>query len=63
MAGSTITAILGCMEPLVAVLNGIVFFGEEFTSNSLVGMLLVFTAVFIIILCSRPRKTEEVGNV
>ena len=63
MAGSTITAILGCMEPLVAVLNGIVFFGEKFTSNSLVGMLLVFAAVFIIILCSRPRKTEEVGNV
>lgn len=56
MAGSTITAILGCMEPLVAVICGVVFFGERFTLNSLTGMLLVFAAVFIIILCSRPRK-------
>lgn len=56
MAGSTITAILGCMEPLVAVICGVVFFGETFTANSLAGMLLVFAAVFIIILCSRPRK-------
>lgn len=63
MAGSTITAILGCMEPLVAVLNGVVFFGERFTLNSLTGMLLVFAAVFIIILCSRPRKNEEVSSV
>ncbi len=56
MAGSTITAILGCMEPLVAVICGVIFFGETFTANSLAGMLLVFAAVFIIILCSRPRK-------
>lgn len=56
MAGSTITAILGCMEPLVAVICGVIFFGERFTLNSLAGMLLVFAAVFIIILCSRPRK-------
>lgn len=56
MAGSTITAILGCMEPLVAVICGVIFFGETFTANSLTGMLLVFAAVFIIILCSRPRK-------
>ena len=55
MAGSTITAILGCMEPLVAVICGVIFFGETFTANSLAGMLLVFAAVFIIILCSRPR--------
>ena len=56
MAGSTITAILGCMEPLVAVICGVIFFGETFTANSLAGMLLVFAEVFIIILCSRPRK-------
>jgi drug/metabolite transporter (DMT)-like permease len=56
MAGSTITAILGCMEPLVAVICGVIFFGETFTANSLAGILLVFAAVFIIILCSRPRK-------
>ncbi|MBR6971339.1 MAG: DMT family transporter [Bacteroidales bacterium] len=56
MAGSTITAILGCMEPLVAVICGVIFFEETFTANSLTGMLLVFAAVFIIILCSRPRK-------
>ena len=58
LAGSTITAILGCMEPLVAVICGVIFFGEAFTANSLVGMLLVFAAVFIIIVCSRPRKNE-----
>ncbi|MBO7561257.1 MAG: DMT family transporter [Bacteroidales bacterium] len=53
MAGSTITAILGCMEPLVAVICGVIFFGETFTSNSLIGMLLVFAAVFIIIIVGR----------
>ncbi|MBP5692922.1 MAG: DMT family transporter [Bacteroidales bacterium] len=53
MAGSTITAILGCMEPLVAVICGVIFFGETFTANSLIGMLLVFAAVFIIIIVGR----------
>ena len=56
LAGSTITAILGCMEPLVAVICGVIFFGEAFTSNSLIGMLLVFAAVFIIIIVGRREK-------
>lgn len=60
LAGSTITAILGCMEPLVAVICGVIFFGEAFTSNSLLGMILVFAAVFIIIIvCSREKRAEK----
>ena len=60
LAGSTITAILGCMEPLVAVICGVIFFSEAFTSNSLLGMILVFAAVFIIIIvCSREKRAEK----
>ncbi|MBR6464922.1 MAG: DMT family transporter [Bacteroidales bacterium] len=60
LAGSTITAILGCMEPLVAVICGVIFFGEAFTYNSLLGMILVFAAVFIIIIvCSREKRAEK----
>lgn len=60
LAGSTITAILGCMEPLVAVICGVIFFGEAFTANSLAGMILVFAAVFIIIIvCSREKQAEK----
>ncbi len=57
MVGSTVTAILGCMEPLVAVVNGIIFFKEKFSASEGIGMLLVFAAVFIIILQQNKEKT------
>lgn len=60
MVGSTVTAILGCMEPLVAVVNGIIFFREKFSWGEGTGMALVFAAVFMIIILQ--NKERAIGN-
>ena len=56
--GSTTTAILGCMEPLTAVLVGIAVFGERLNLNQGVGMILVFVAVYLVILAQKEKKGE-----
>lgn len=48
--GSTMTSILGSMEPLTAVLVGVVHFGERFNLDAAAGLILVVTAVIIVIL-------------
>ncbi len=47
--GSTQTAILGAMEPITAVLIGVMVFGEHLTTRSIIGILLVVTAVTIVV--------------
>ena len=47
--GSTATAILGALEPLTAVLIGILVFGEPFTLNLALGIILILGAVVIIV--------------
>lgn len=48
--GSTLTAVLGALEPLTAVVLGCLFFHEVATWNVLLGIGLVIPAVVIIIL-------------
>lgn len=48
--GSTMTSILGSMEPLTAVLVGVFRFGEGFNLDAAAGLILVITAVIIVIL-------------
>ena len=48
--GPTMTSILGSMEPLTAVLVGVVHFGERFDLDAAAGLILVITAVIIVIL-------------
>lgn len=48
--GSTMTAVLGSMEPLTAVIMGAVFFGEAITWNIILGFFLIIPAVVIVIL-------------
>lgn len=48
--GSTLTSVLGAMEPLTAVCIGIFVFGEMFTLSIAVGIVLIISAVTIIIL-------------
>lgn len=50
MIGSTTTAILGCMEPLTAVVMGMVFFKEKMNFSQSLGMILVFFAVYLVIM-------------
>ncbi len=58
--GSTITAILGCMEPLTAVILGILFLGESIHTSHAIGIALVFVAVYLIIISKQQQKTDSV---
>lgn len=58
--GSTITAIMGALEPVVAVIIGVSVFDEPLTFNLLVGLLLILSAVTFIVLADRiVSKTKQ----
>ena len=59
--GSTITAVLGAMEPLTAVLVGIIAFSEKFTLNLATGIVLIIGAVTLIVL-SDKKKGSPISN-
>ena len=61
--GSTMTSILGSMEPLTAVLVGVVHFGERFDLDSAAGLILVVTAVIIVILQNNPTPQTPPANI
>ena len=48
--GSTLTSVLGAMEPLTAIVIGVVVFGETISGTMALGILLVIAAVTIIVL-------------
>lgn len=48
--GSTVTSVLGAMEPVTAIVVGIICFHEVFTTEIAIGITLIITAVIIIIL-------------
>lgn len=48
--GSTLTSVLGAMEPVTAVCVGIYFFGEAFSTGIGLGIGLIIAAVTVIIL-------------
>lgn len=54
--GSTPTAIMGALEPLTAVMIGIFLFGEAFTANLAIGIVLIFSSVIIIAISSNKQK-------
>lgn len=56
--GPTMTSILGSMEPLTAVVIGVLHFGELFDVRAAAGILLVITAVIIVILQSRHKRAD-----
>ncbi len=51
--GATPTAIMGALEPLTAVAIGVLVFGESFTFRLAVGIVLILSAVFLIVLSKR----------
>lgn len=58
LIGSTTTAILGALEPLTAVLIGILVFGERFSPTLAIGILLILTAVTLIVVIPQRKKTQ-----
>lgn len=53
--GSTPTAILGALEPIIAVLISVLMFGEDFTMNLLIGIVLILTGVILNIIESQKK--------
>lgn len=53
LAGSTITSILGSMEPLTATVIGILYFKESFGWNSFFGLFIIIGAVILVILTNK----------
>jgi len=61
-AGSTVTSILGSMEPLVAVLVGVFYFSEYFGINSFIGILLILLSVTMVILFRAGFKLGKIRS-
>lgn len=58
-AGSTVTSILGSMEPLVSVLIGVYYFHEHFDSYMLLGFILIIFSVLMIIFFSKKSQPDN----
>lgn len=60
MIGPTLSAILGALEPVTAILIGVFVFGERMTPRILTGIVLILLAVFIIVLQPKHKKMPSV---
>lgn len=47
--GSTATAIIGALEPLTAVMIGVLVFGELFSMRLAIGIALILASVVVIV--------------
>lgn len=56
--GSTKTSILGSMEPLTAVIVGVIYFGERVDVVSVVGLVLIICAVVVVIVQNGVETPE-----
>lgn len=55
--GSTITSILGSMEPLVAVLVGVLYFSEQIDVYGFLGIALIIASVTLVVSKKRKKNT------
>ena len=53
LIGSTETAIFGALEPLTAVILGILILGETLTLAPAIGMILIFVSVTVLMMKKR----------
>ena len=54
--GPTMTSILGALQPVTAVILGVLFLGEHLYLRSLIGISIILVAVSIIVLHQKNRK-------
>ena len=57
--GPTLTSILGALQPLTAVLLGILFLGEHIGSKTIVGIILILVAVIVIVVHQQKMHAKE----
>lgn len=56
LVGPTITAIFGALEPLTAIIFGLIFFNEIFTIKIAIGIVLILTGVMMIVLKGNQKS-------
>ncbi len=64
--GSTPTAVMGALEPVSAVMIGVLMFGEAFTIQILLGILLIIASVLVIIFAKNQKEKriqKEISSV
>ena len=57
--GSTTTAVLGCMEPLTAVIMGVLFLGESCNFIQSIGICIILIAVTTVIITRNPHEIKK----
>lgn len=57
-AGSTITSILGSMEPVVATMVGIFYFKESFGWNTFLGLIIIISAVIMVVMMNERNNRK-----
>lgn len=56
--GSSLTAILGCLEPVTAMLLGVFVFHEAFTLENALGMVLIMSSVLVVAIVAHLQKKQ-----
>lgn len=56
--GSSLSAILGCLEPVTAMLIGVFVFHEIFTLENAIGMILIMSSVLVVALASHRQNAQ-----
>ncbi len=56
--GATLSAIMGALEPLTAVVIGLIIFGETLTLRLVTGMVLIVVAVLFVVV-ERPKREKK----
>ncbi|WP_083997399.1 DMT family transporter [Chryseobacterium angstadtii] len=57
--GSTPTAILGALEPVVAVMVSVLIFHEKFTTNLLIGITLILSGVTLNVIADHRKSKRD----
>ena len=57
--GSTTTAVLGCMEPLTAVIMGVLFLDESCNFIQSIGICIILIAVTTVIIARNPHEIKK----
>ena len=60
--GPTLTSILGALQPLTAVILGVLFLGEHLYLRSVVGISCIVIAVLIIVMHQQGNKSAVKGE-